>query len=144
MKTYVPRPGDIERNWWLVDAEGLTLGRLSTVVADRLAGKHKAQYTPFLDTGDHVIVVNAEKVRMTGNKEAAKIYRNHSGRPGGMRERTAGEMRSRAPEQLIERAIKGMLPKGPLGRQMYRKLKVYRGGEHPHQAQQPKPLAIAG
>ncbi len=142
MKTYVPRPGEIERNWWLVDAEGLTLGRLSTVVADRLAGKHKPHYTPFLDTGDHVIVVNARKIRLSGNKLAEKIYRHHSGYPGGLKEIAAGKLLGKHPERLVEFAVRGMLPKSRLGRQMARKLKVYAGGDHPHAAQRPKPLPI--
>lgn len=144
MKTYVPKQGEIERDWWVVDAAGLTLGRLSTVVADRLMGKHKPSWTPFLDTGDHVVVVNAGRVRLTGNKLAQKMYRSHSGYPGGLRETSAAEMMERHPERVIEFAVKGMLPKGPLGRGMARKLKVYAGGEHPHEAQKPKPLAVPG
>jgi len=142
MKTYVPKQGEIERDWWVVDADGLTLGRLSTAVADRLMGKHKPTWTPFLDTGDHVVVVNAGKVRMTGGKLQQKFYRRHSGYPGGLTETPASEMMEKHPERIIESAVKGMLPKGPLGRSMARKLKVYAGGEHPHKAQKPKPLAI--
>ena len=142
MKTFVPRPGDVERNWWLVDAEGLTLGRLSTVIADRLSGKHKAQYTPFVDTGDHVIVVNASKVRLTGNKLTDKMYRHHSGYPGGLREVAAGKLLDKHPERLVEYAVKGMLPKSRLGRQMAKKMKVYSGPDHPHTAQRPQSLPI--
>jgi len=142
MKTYVPRRGEIDRSWWLVDADGLTLGRLSTVVADRLAGKHKAGYTPFLDTGDHVIVVNAGKVRLTGNKLSDKLYRHYSGYPGGLREVAAGKLLGKHPERLVEYAVKGMLPKSRLGRQMARKLKVYAGPDHPHTAQRPQSLPI--
>jgi large subunit ribosomal protein L13 len=134
----------VERAWWIVDAEGLTLGRLSTVVADRLAGKHKAMYTPFLDTGDHVIVVNAAKVHLSGRKLKDKIYRHHSGYPGGLKEIPAGKLLQKQPTRLIEFAVRGMLPKGPLGRQMARKLKVYAGSRHPHEAQRPNALPIPG
>ena len=144
MRTYVPKQVEIERSWWLVDADGLTLGRLSTVVADRLAGKHKAAYTPFLDTGDHVIVVNAEKIRLTGRKMKDKMYRRHSGYPGGLQEIAAEKLLARHPTRLVEFAVRGMLPKGPLGKQMARKLKVYAGDRHPHAAQQPRPLAVPG
>jgi len=144
MKTYVPRQGEIRRDWWLVDADGLTLGRLASEVATRLRGKHKPSFTPFLDTGDHVIVVNAEKVVLTGRKLADKVYRRHSGYPGGLREMTAAEMLAKHPRRVVELAIKGMLPKGPLGRQMARKLKVYTGPAHPHASQQPKALELPG
>lgn len=144
MRTYVPKPKDVERAWWIVDAEGLTLGRLSTAVAERLTGKHKAMYTPFLDTGDHVIVVNAEKVRLSGRKLKDKLYRHHSGYPGGLKEIPAGKLLQKQPTRLIESAVKGMLPKGPLGRQMARKLKVYAGSRHPHEAQRPHALPIPG
>lgn len=144
MKTYVPRQGEIRREWWLVDADGLTLGRLASEVATRLRGKHKPSFTPFLDTGDHVIVVNAEKVVLTGRKLSDKMYRRHSGYPGGLREMTASEMLAKHPRRVIELAIKGMLPKGPLGRQMARKLKVYTGPTHPHASQQPRALALPG
>jgi large subunit ribosomal protein L13 len=143
MKTYVPRQGEVTRRWWLVDAEGLTLGRLATVVASRLRGKHKASFTPFLDTGDHVIVVNAAKVVLTGRKRTDKIYRRHTGYPGGLKEIAAGDQLAKAPERVIEWAVRGMLPKGPLGRRMSRKLKVYAGATHPHEAQAPAPLPIA-
>ena len=144
MKTYVPRRGEVRHDWWLVDAEGLTLGRLATEVAVRLRGKHKPIFTPFLDTGDHVIVVNAAKVRMTGAKHQDKMYRHHTGYPGGLKEVPAGKLLASKPERVLESAIKGMLPRGSLGRQMGRKLKVYAGDKHPHEAQQPKPLPIPG
>ena len=144
MKTYVPKSSDVTRAWWIVDASGLTLGRLATVVADRLRGKHKPQFVPYMDTGDHVIVVNAAKVRMTGAKHQDKMYRHHTGYPGGLKEVTAGKLLAAKPERVLESAIKGMLPRGSLGRQMGRKLKVYASGKHPHEAQQPKPLSIPG
>lgn len=144
MKTYVPKHAQIHRDWWLVDADGLTLGRLATQVASRLRGKHKPSFTPFLDTGDHVIVVNASKLVLTGNKLKDKKYRRHSGYPGGLKEITAGELLDKHPDRLIEFAVRGMLPKGPLGRQMARKLKVYAGPEHPHVAQNPQALALPG
>ncbi len=144
MTSYVPRKGDIVREWWVVDARGMTLGRLSTEVASRLRGKHKPMFTPFLDTGDHVIVVNAEKIVLTGNKLEDKMYRKHSGYPGGLTEIRAVELLSKHPERVVEKSVKGMLPNGPLGRQMYRKLKVYAGEKHPHEAQNPKQLDIPG
>jgi len=144
MKTYVPKQDQIQRDWWLVDAQGKTLGRLATEVASRLRGKHKPTYTPFLDTGDHVIVVNAENVVLTGKKLQDKMYRRYSGYPGGLKEVSAGTMLDKHPTRLIESAVKGMLPKGPLGRKMLRKLKVYAGGQHPHEAQAPKPLELPG
>lgn len=144
MRTYVPKESEIGRGWWIVNAEGMTLGRLSTAVADRLSGKHKPEYTPFLDTGDHVVVVNAEKIRLSGRKLKDKVYRTHSGHPGGLREITAEKLLVKHPTRLVEFAVKGMLPKGPLGKQMARKLKVYVGEKHPHAAQQPRPLAIPG
>jgi large subunit ribosomal protein L13 len=142
--THVPKKGEIERAWWVVDAAGLRLGRLSTAVAERLTGKHKPTYTPFLDTGDHVIVVNAKKVALTGRKLQQKVYRRHTGYPGGIREITAERMLAKHPERIVEFAIRGMLPKGPLGRQMFRKLKVYSGSKHPHAAQKPQSLSIPG
>jgi len=142
MKTYVPKQGDIQRSWWLVDASGMTLGRLSTVVASHLAGKHKPVYTTYEDTGDHVVVVNAEKIKLTGRKLTEKMYRHHSLYPGGLKEITAGKLLQKPPERLVETAVKGMLPKNSLGKQMARKLKVYVGSKHPHEAQQPKPLGI--
>ena len=142
MKTHVPKKAEIERAWWVVDAAGLRLGRMSTAIAERLTGKHKPTYTPFLDTGDHVIVVNADKVHLTGRKLQQKIYRRHTGYPGGLREISAESLLAKHPERLVEYAVWGMLPKGPLGRQMYRKLKVYRGAQHPHAAQKPQSLSI--
>jgi large subunit ribosomal protein L13 len=144
MNTYVPKQGEIDRAWWIVDAEGMTLGRLATVVASRLRGKHKPTWVPFLDVGDHVVVVNADKVVLSGNKLQTKVYRRHSGYPGGMYETPADEMLARHPDRLVQFAVKGMLPKGPLGRQMARKLKVYGGPAHPHQAQNPQRLDIPG
>ncbi len=143
MKTYVPKLNELQHDWWLVDAEGLTLGRLATEVATRIRGKHKPTFTPFLDTGDHVVVVNAEKVVLTGNKIQQKMYRKHSGYPGGLRETSAEEMLKKHPERVIESAVRGMLPKGPLGRRLVRHLRVYAGSTHPHEAQKPQPLAIA-
>jgi large subunit ribosomal protein L13 len=143
MKTYVPKPEQIRRNWWVVDADGLALGRVATQVATRLRGKHKPDYTPYLDTGDHVIVVNAGRLVLTGQKSKDKMYRRHTGYPGGLREVAAEDLLRRHPERVVELAVKGMLPKGPLGRRIVRKLKVYAGPDHPHQAQSPQPLAIA-
>jgi len=139
-KTYVPLKGQIEHSWWVVDAAGLPLGRLASVVASRLRGKHKPTYTPFLDCGDHVIVVNAEKVILTGRKLEQKVYRRHSGYPGGLKETSAERMMAEKPAKVVELAVKGMLPKTKLGRVMYRKLKVYRKGDHPHSAQKPQVL----
>jgi len=144
MKTYVPKQGEVGSDWWVVDARGMTLGRLSTAVAERLRGKHKPQFTPFLDTGDHVIVINAAKVVMTGRKWQQKMYRRHSGYPGGLTEVRADKMLARHPERIVEAAVRGMLPKGPLGRKLARKLRVYAGEKHPHEAQQPKTLAVPG
>jgi large subunit ribosomal protein L13 len=142
MKTYVATPSTREREWLLVDAGGKTLGRLATQIADLLRGKRKPQYTPHIDTGDFIIVVNAEKIHVTGNKLQAKLYRRHSGYPGGLRERTLAEMLERRPEEVIRRAVKGMLPRNRLARQQLRKLKVYAGPDHPHQAQQPRSIEI--
>lgn len=142
MKTYMQRKEDVVRDWYVVDAEGETLGRLASKVANVLRGKHKPTYTPHVDGGDYVIIVNAEKVVLTGNKLNDKIYYNHSRYTGGLRERTAKEMVEKYPTQMIERAVKGMLPKGRLGRQMYKKLFVYAGENHPHSAQQPKKLEV--
>jgi large subunit ribosomal protein L13 len=144
VKTHVPKRGEIERSWWIVDAEGLRLGRLSTVVAERLTGKHKPSWVPFLDSGDHVVVINAAKVRLSGKKLLDKTYRHHTGHPGGLREVSAARLLETPPERVVEYAVRGMLPKGPLGRQMFRKLKVYGGSRHPHDAQKPKLLAIPG
>src|SRR5579884_2121238 len=142
MKTAIPSPGAIERHWHLIDAEGVVLGRIASKAAMLLQGKHKPAYTPFLDTGDHVVVVNAAKVRLTGRKEEQKIYRRHSGYPGGLIEIQARRLRETRPVKMLEDAIAGMLPKTKLGKQMYRKLKVYAGDRHPHQAQKPVPLAV--
>jgi large subunit ribosomal protein L13 len=138
-KTYTPRAADIERRWYVVDADGQTLGRLATRVARLLAGKHKPGYATHIDTGDHVIVVNAAKIRVTGDKLAAKRYARHSGYPGGFREETLGDLLARRPEEVIRRAVKGMLPSTTLGTQQLRKLKVYAAAKHPHEAQQPEP-----
>lgn len=142
MKTYTATPADINREWHLVDAKGKVLGRLATEVARRLRGKHKPQYTPHIDTGDYVVVINAKAVRVTGNKAANKIYYRHSGYPGGIKSTTFEKLIRAKPERVIEKAVKGMLPKGPLGREMFRKLRVYAGADHRHEAQQPKPLEI--
>jgi large subunit ribosomal protein L13 len=143
MRTYFPKKGDIEARWFIIDAEGKVLGRLSTTIARILAGKNKPMYTPFLDTGDHVIVINAEKVVLTGKKETDKIYRSHSQYPGGLKERAARFVRAEKPERIIEEAVWGMLPKNKLGRQMLKKLNVYRGAKHPHEAQKPERLEVA-
>ena len=140
MKTYVATPSNRERNWVLVDASGKTLGRLATRIADTLRGKRKPEYTPHMDTGDFVVVVNAEKIAVTGNKRQQKLYHRHSGYPGGLRTRTLEEMLERRPEEVIRLAVKGMLPRNRLGRQQLRKLRVYAGPEHPHEAQKPKPI----
>jgi len=142
MKTVSVRAEDVRRDWLVIDAENQTLGRLATEVASRLRGKHKPEFTPHVDTGDYIIVVNADKIRVTGNKEDGKKYYRHSGFPGGIKETTLGKVRESYPERIIEKAVKGMLPKNPLGRAMYRKLKVYAGAEHPHAAQQPKVLEL--
>ncbi|GAA5218889.1 50S ribosomal protein L13 [Corallincola platygyrae] len=142
MKTFSAKPETVKRDWFVVDAEGKTLGRLATEVARRLRGKHKPEYTPHVDTGDYIIVVNADKVHVTGNKAQGKIYYSHTGFPGGLKEMSFEKLIAKAPERVIESAVKGMLPKGPLGRAMYRKLKVYAGAEHNHAAQQPQALEI--
>ena len=142
MKTYMQRKEDVARDWYVIDAEGITLGRLATKVASILRGKHKPTYTPHIDGGDYVIIVNASKVNLTGNKLNNKIYYNHSRYTGGLRERTAKEMIENYPVEMVERAVKGMLPKGRLGRQMYKKLFVYAESEHPHSAQQPKEMKV--
>ena len=142
MQTYMANPDKIERKWYVVDAEGCTLGRLASGVASVLRGKNKPQFTPHVDTGDYVIVVNADKIKVTGKKLEQKIYYNHSDYVGGMKETTLKEMLAKKPERVIELAVKGMLPKGPLGRQMIKKLHVYAGAEHNHAAQQPKALEI--
>ncbi|MBD5771718.1 50S ribosomal protein L13 [Marinomonas colpomeniae] len=142
MKTFTAKPAEVRRDWFVVDAEGKTLGRLATEIARRLRGKHKAEYTPHVDTGDYIVVVNAEKVRVTGNKAAAKQYYRHTGYPGGLRSMNFETLIAHAPERVLELAVKGMLPKGPLGRAMHKKMKVYAGTEHPHSAQQPQELNI--
>jgi large subunit ribosomal protein L13 len=142
MKTVIPSGVNIERKWHIVDAEEAVLGRLASKAAHILMGKHKATYTPFIDMGDHVIVVNAEKVKLTGAKEEQKIYRAHSGYPGGLTEVSARKVRATRPVRMVEDAIQGMLPKNKLGKQMYRKLQVYAGPKHPHDAQQPVALAL--
>jgi large subunit ribosomal protein L13 len=142
MRTYVAKPSDRERNWYVVDANGLTLGRLSTQIADTLRGKRKPAYTPHIDTGDFVVVVNAEKIAVTGNKRADKLYHRHSGYPGGLRTRTFQEMIDRRPEEIIRLSVKGMMPRNRLARKQLTKLKVYAGPEHPHVAQKPQPLEI--
>lgn len=142
MKTFVAKPETVKRDWYVVDAEGKTLGRLASEIASRLRGKHKAEYTPHVDTGDYIIVINAEKVAVTGNKAKGKVYYRHSEFPGGLKSITFEKLIDRKPEMVMELAVKGMLPRGPLGRAMYRKLKVYAGAEHNHAAQQPKVLDI--
>jgi large subunit ribosomal protein L13 len=142
MKTYSAKPGEVTREWYLVDAEGRTLGRLATQIADTLRGKRKPQYTPHVDTGDFVIVVNAEKIQVTGNKLDQKRYYRHSGYPGGLRSRTLREQLDRRPTEVLRVAVKGMLPKNRLARQQITKLKIYAGPEHPHEAQNPKPLEV--
>ena len=142
MKTYMANPTKIERKWYVVDAEGCTLGRLTSEVAKVLRGKNKPEYTPHVDTGDYVIVINAEKIAVTGKKLDQKIYYNHSDYVGGMKETTLREMMNKKPEKVIELAVKGMLPKGPLGREMYKKLHVYAGAEHAHAAQKPEVLTF--
>lgn len=143
MKTTVSaKPGSVQSDWYLVDATDKTLGRLATELARRLRGKHKPEFTPHVDTGDYIVVVNAEKVRVTGNKAKQKTYYRHTGYPGGIKHRTFEQLIDHAPERVIQSAVKGMLPKGPLGRAMFAKLKVYAGAEHPHAAQQPQTLNI--
>ena len=142
MKTYSAKPGEITREWYVVDAEGLTLGRLATQIADTLRGKRKPQYTPHVDTGDFVVVVNAEKIAVTGAKLDQKRYYRHSGYPGGLRSRTLREQLDRRPTEVIRTAVKGMLPKNRLARQQLTKLKVYAGPEHPHASQNPRPLNL--
>lgn len=142
MSTPFPSKTNMQRGWYVLDAQDVVLGRLATKVAMMLMGKHKPTYTPFLDTGDHIVIVNAEKVRLTGHKEDDKMYRHHTGYPGGLKERTARKMRQVRPQRMIELAVQGMLPKSKLGKQMYRKLNVYAGPKHPHQAQQPVDLSL--
>jgi large subunit ribosomal protein L13 len=143
MRTYIATPGTVERSWHVIDADNQVLGRIATRAARLLMGKHRPAYTPFLDTGDHVVVVNADKVKLTGRKEDQKIYRRHSGFEGGLREERAKDVRARRPIRLVEEAVRGMLPKTKLGDAMYRKLKVYAGPDHPHAAQKPTTLEVA-
>jgi len=143
MRTYTAKPKTIERQWHVIDANNVVVGRVATKAARLLMGKHRPEYTPFVDTGDHVVVVNASKVKLTGRKEDQKIYRRHSGYEGGLREERAKDVRARKPIRLVEEAVRGMLPKTTLGDAMYRKLKVYAGPEHPHAAQKPTKLEVA-
>ena len=142
MKTYTAKAGQVEHGWYVVDAQNKVLGRLAVQIASRLRGKHKPIYTPHVDTGDFIVVVNASKLRVTGRKAERKIYYHHSGFPGGIKETTFAKLHAAKPERVLEKAVKGMLPKGPLGYAMLRKLKIYAGGTHPHSAQQPKNLEI--
>jgi len=142
MKTYTAKAGEVEHGWFVVDAQDKVLGKLATQIAVRLRGKHKPEYTPHVDTGDYVVVVNAAKVRVTGRKTEGKIYYRHSGYPGGLKVTNFAKLRASRPERVLQHAVKGMLPKGPLGYAMLKKLKVYAGGTHPHSAQQPKALEI--
>ncbi len=142
MKTVSTKPSEVVREWYIVDAADKTLGRLSAEIAHRLRGKHKPEYTPHVDTGDYIVVINAEKVAVTGNKAKGKMYHAHTGYPGGLKSISFEKLIDKAPERVIQGAVKGMLPRGPLGRQMFKKLKVYAGTEHPHAAQQPKELNI--
>ena len=144
MKTYSAKPSDVERKWLLVDAEGVVLGRLASIVANLLRGKHKAMYTPNIDTGDNVIVINADKVRLTGRKAEQDIFYWHTGYPGGIKGRSKGEiLAGKHPERVVEKAVERMIPRGPLGREVMRKLRVYAGADHPHEAQQPEVLDVA-
>ncbi|MCM2257530.1 MAG: 50S ribosomal protein L13 [Vicinamibacteria bacterium] len=142
MSTYLPKKDDLNRKWFVIDAEGAVLGKLATAVADVLSGKRKPIYTPFLDTGDHVVVINAEKVAVSGTKEETKLYRRHSGYLGGLKTASVRQVREKRPSRIVEEAVKGMLPKTRLGRAMFTKLKVYAGSKHPHEAQRPTPLAV--
>ena len=142
MKTFSAKPAEVRRDWYVVDATGKTLGRLSTEIAHRLRGKHKPEYTPHVDTGDYIVVINAEKVRVTGNKLQVKMYHHHTGYIGNLKSVPLNKMLDEHPERVIEKAVKGMLPRGPLGRQMYSKLRVFAGPEHTHAAQQPIPLEV--
>ncbi len=142
MKTFSAKPETVKRDWFVIDAENKVLGRLATEVARRLRGKHKPEYTPHVDTGDYIVIINADKIAVTGNKEQNKMYHHHTGYPGGLKSMTLEKLRERAPERIIEKAVKGMLPKNPLGRAMFSKLKVYAGSEHGHTAQQPQVLDI--
>jgi len=142
MKTFSAKPAEVRRDWFVVDATGKTLGRLSTEIAHRLRGKHKPEYTPHVDTGDYIVVVNAEKVRVTGNKLKNKMYHHHTGYIGNLKSKSLETMLEDSPERVLQKAVKGMLPRGPLGRQMFSKLRVFKGPEHDHAAQQPIPLEV--
>jgi large subunit ribosomal protein L13 len=143
MKTYSAKPADVEKKWFVIDASGLVVGRLATIIATRLKGKHKPTYTPHVDCGDNIVVINAEKVVLTGNKRSAKVYYHHTGFPGGIKERTAKFLLDgRFPERVVEKAVERMLARGPLGRKLMGNLRVYKGDTHPHEAQQPQPLDI--
>ena len=143
MKTYSAKPTEIEKKWLLIDAEGLILGRLAAIIADRLRGKHKPTYTPHMDCGDHIVVVNAEKVALTGNKKRDSVFRWYTGYPGGLKERSKGAiLEGKHPERVILKAVERMVPRGPLGRRVMGHLKVYKGPDHPHEAQQPQPLDV--
>ena len=142
MKTFSAKAETVERDWFVVAADGKTLGRLATEVASRLRGKHKPEFTPHVDTGDYIVIVNAEKITVTGNKAKGKIYYSYTGYPGGIKDITFEKLIEKAPERVLEKAVKGMLPRGPLGREMFRKLKVYVGADHPHTAQQPQTLDL--
>jgi large subunit ribosomal protein L13 len=142
MKTYSAKPHEVDQSWLLVDAEGQTLGRMATIIATRLRGKHKPEYTPHIDTGDFIVVINAEKVHVTGKKATDKIYHGHSGYPGGLKSISFEKLIEKSPEKVIQRAVKGMLPRTALGRAMFKKLKVYAGSEHPHSAQQPQTVRL--
>lgn len=142
MKTISARPETVKRDWYIIDADGKTLGRMAAEIAHRLRGKHKPEYTPHVDTGDYIVVINAEKVRVTGKKASDKMYHRHTGYPGGLKSMSFDKLIQKAPERVIQSAVKGMLPKGPLGRAMFKKMKVYAGGAHPHTAQQPQELSL--
>ena len=142
MRTYTAKPETVKRDWYVVDATDKVLGRLATEIARRLRGKHKPEYTPHVDTGDYIVVINAARVQVTGNKTEDKLYHRHTGFPGGIKTVNFRKLRERAPERIVQKAVQGMLPKGPLGRAMARKLKVYAGSEHKHASQQPKPLEL--
>jgi len=142
MKTFSAKPQEVKREWFVIDATDKVLGRLSAEVAHRLRGKHKPEFTPHVDTGDHIVIINADKIAVTGNKEEAKVYYSHSGFPGGVKEINVRKLREKKPELIIEKAVKGMLPSNPLGRAIFKKLHVYAGAEHKHQAQEPKVLEI--
>lgn len=142
MKTFSAKPAEVKREWFVVDATDKVLGRVATEIAHLLRGKHKPEFTPHVDTGDHIVVINAEKIALTGNKEEGKIYYHHTGFPGGIKDVNVRQLRERAPTRIIENAVRGMLPKNSLGRAMFKKLHIYAGPEHKHQAQEPKPLEL--